>query len=170
MLQHLPTEQDIATWKTIYMEYKPRLKPNRITGSALYHYLSSNYPLKQLDREHIKQIAVSNILENECYAQDLPTGVLPDPICSLVLPNDAGASLYRERESIYQNTDIVVCIDLNSGYFFVEGSSLLWDDLFAHRGLNENDLNNYYSVAEYVACLDRFGMLEQTLSQATTDK
>ena len=47
----------------------------------------------------------------------------------------------------------------------MEGSSLLWDELYAYRGLNEPELENYYSVAEYVSCLNRFGLLEETLAK-----
>jgi len=54
-------------------------------------------------------------------------------------------------------------VELNSGYFLVEGSSLLWDELFAFRGLDEEDLKNYYLVAEYVACLRRFDRLDRVL-------
>ncbi len=38
----------------------------------------------------------------------------------------------------------------------VEGSSELWNELFAFRGLDEEDLKNYYLVAEYISCLKQF--------------
>ena len=33
----------------------------------------------------------------------------------------------------------------------------------AQRGLNEDDLENFYCVAEYISCLTRFDLLEETL-------
>lgn len=45
-----------------------------------------------------------------------------------------------------------VGIDLVSGYFYVEGSEEIYDDLFAFRGLDERDLDNFFLVAEYVKC------------------
>ena len=41
----------------------------------------------------------------------------------------------------------------------IEGA-VLRGELFAFRGLDEEDLENYYLVAEYVSCLRRFGRLE----------
>ena len=40
----------------------------------------------------------------------------------------------------------------------VEGSSLLWDELYVFRGLDEQDLENYVCVAEYIACMRRFSL------------
>ncbi|MPN52317.1 hypothetical protein SDC9_199973 [bioreactor metagenome] len=55
-------------------------------------------------------------------------------------------------------------MEIETASFHVEGSSLLWDELFAYRGLDEMDLRNFYMVAEYAACLKRFGMLEGALT------
>ena len=41
----------------------------------------------------------------------------------------------------------------DSGFFCVEGSSLLWDELYVRRGLDRQDLQSPYCVAEYLACL-----------------
>ena len=159
------TQDEIAAWKRIYAEYKPKLQPNRITGAALYAYLESRYPLRPLDDARANQIVVSNILENSCFARDLPPDALPEPVCCIIERNGAGTKLYESQDAVFSGIDIFVGIDLASGYFTVEGSSLLWDELYAHRGLNEADLENFYSVAEYVSCLTRFGLLEETLAK-----
>ena len=159
------TDEEIASWKRIYAEYKSKLKPNRITGAALYAYLESRYPLRPLDDARANQVVVSNILENSCFARDLPPDALPEPVCCTIERNGAGAKLYESQDEIFSGIDIFVGIDLASGYFTVEGSSLLWDELYAYRGLNEPELENYYSVAEYVSCLSRFGLLEETLAK-----
>ena len=164
----LVNEEDIARWKRIYREYRPRLKPNRISGATLYDYLDSHYPLLPLEDERANQMVRDNILKNECFARQLPAGAQPDPICCLVEPVGNGAALYRTREAVFADCEIIVGIDLASGYFLVEGSGALWDELTAHRGLNEDDLENFYSVAEYISCLSRFGLLEQTLATLST--
>ena len=48
-------------------------------------------------------------------------------------------------------------IDLVSGYFHVESPDRkemerIYDDLFAFRGLDETDLQNYFLVAQYLLC------------------
>ncbi|MEA4869426.1 MAG: hypothetical protein VB062_02165 [Christensenella sp.] len=164
MLTHLATPEDVAQWKQTAERYRGRLLANRISGSELYAYLQSRYPLLPLDDAHANQVVVSNILENDCFASELPPGALPEPVCCIIENKDAGAALYRAQDELFSGCEIFVGIDLVSGFFAVEGSSLLWDELFAHRGLSERDLANSYLVAEYVACLTRFGLLEQTLA------
>lgn len=158
------TKEDIASWKKIHVEFRPKLKPNRISGLALYSYLESGYPLLPLDDPRAKQVVSQNILQNECFSRELPPGEAPEPICCTILRTGNGESLYRAQDAVFSGCDIFVGIDLASGYFLVEGSSLLWDELYAHRGLNETDLENTYAVAEYIGCLRRFGLLEETVS------
>ena len=157
------TQEDIARWKRVFAEYKPRLKPNRISGAALYAYLESRYPLLMMEDKRADQVVIGNILNNECFASLLPAGEQPEPVCCAIEPVGSGLALYRAQDAVFSGCDIIVGIDLVSGYFLVEGSSLLWDELYAHRGLNEVDLENFYCVAEYIACLIRFGMLEDHL-------
>jgi len=163
MQSKLATEEDLARWKRVYKEYRPRLRPNRTSGAALFAYLESRYPLLPLDDPHANRLVTENILSNKVFATQLPKGCAPEPVCCTILPAGNGADLYRTQDTIFAGIDILVGIDLVSSYFLVEGSSLLWDELYAHRGLNESDLENTYSVAEYIACLTRFGMLEEKL-------
>ena len=160
-----PTAEGIAHCKKLFAEYGPRLKPNRIDGAQLYDYLRAHYDVLPMEDARLTQIVSDNITKNECFNRELPAGTPPNPVCCKILRNDAASKLYTTQDAVYSGCDIIVGIDLVSGYFLVEGSSLLWDELYAHRGLNENDLSNYYSVAEYVSCLTRFGLLEQTLNQ-----
>lgn len=168
MLTHHATKADIAHWKSEYERYKGRLTPNRITGAALLSYLESRYPLLPVDDETADRVVCANILENECFRSELPPDTQPSPVCRIIARKGVGEALYRDQDSVFDGCDIFVGIDLTSGYFLVEGSSLLWDELFAARGLNENDLNNFYAVAEYIACLRRFGRLEQALSEPSS--
>lgn len=163
MLTTQATAEDIAHWKQVFAQYRPLLRPNRISGAALYAYLSSRYPLLSLEDTRADQMVADNILKNECFARELPAGMLPCPVCCVIEPVGSGAALYRAQDVVFSGCEIIVGIDLTSGYFLVEGSSLLWDELLAHRGLNENDLDNPYLVAEYVGCLSRFHLLEGVL-------
>ena len=159
------TRQDIKRWKKIFAEYRPHLAPNRISGEALAAYLSSRYPVRPLDDPRAKRVVTDNIRANENLAQQLPKGCAPNPVCFIVERSGAGEALYCAQSAVFAGIDIFVGIDLVSGYFFVEGSSLLWDELYAHRGLNETDLENFYSVAEYIQCLKCFNMLDGVLQK-----
>ncbi|NLI54847.1 MAG: hypothetical protein GX417_11115 [Clostridiales bacterium] len=165
MLTHQSTNADLARWKEEYATYKDRLRPNRISGAALPSYLESRYPLLPVDGAQANRVVCANILENECFRRELPPDTQPSPVCRIIAHEGAGEALYRDQDDVFAGCDILVGIDLTSGYFLVEGSSLLWDELFARRGLNETDLKNFYSVAEYVACLRRFGWLERALTE-----
>ena len=60
-------------------------------------------------------------------------------------------------------TKIFVGIDLSSGFYQVEGSTLLWDELCAFQGLDCQDLKNYVVVAQYISALKRIGKLDEAL-------
>ena len=161
MLTHEPSIEEITGWKQVFAAYSLRLHPNRKSGEELYAYLRSHYSLRDLADADADQVVIQNILLNEPLARELPAGTAPKPVCCIVEPVDAGEALYREQDACFAGIEIFVGIDLVTGYFVVEGSSRLWDELYAFRGLNGNDLKNYYSVAEYIACLKRFDLLDQ---------
>lgn len=74
---------------------------------------------------------------NPRLREKLPPGVMPKPVTYFV------------------GNNVFVGIDLASGYFCVEGSERIYDELFAFRGLDEKDLDNVFLVAEYVECAKR---------------
>ncbi len=159
-----PTPEDIDRWRKLYETYHTQLKPNRISGAQLYDYLKSHYPVLPIADARCQKVVSANILENECFARELPAGAAPDPVCCKINREGNGLALYAAQDAVFSGIDIFVGIDLVSGYFIVEGSSLLWDELYAQRGLNENNLSNFYCVAEYITCLSRFDQLQRVLS------
>jgi hypothetical protein len=163
VLLHSPEPEDVSAWQQTFAAYRSRLRPNRISGAELYEYLVSRYPFLPLKDERADRVVRGNILKNKCFADELPKGGQPTHVCGVIAREGTGMELYRTQDGVFSGCDIFVGIDLVTGYFTVEGSSLLWDELYARRGLNERDLTNPYCVAEYVSCLKRFGSLEQTL-------
>lgn len=157
MLTHAPTRGQIESWKHTFETYAPKLNPNRRSGEEVQSYLLKKYSVRKLDDAACRTLVVSSVLENAPLAEKLPAGVSPCPYCCIVRREGAGQSLYERQDSCFQGIDIFVGIDLVTGYFTVEGSSLLWDELFFFRGLDETDLKNYYLVAEYVSCAKFFG-------------
>ncbi|HRX59447.1 MAG TPA: hypothetical protein P5075_11810 [Eubacteriales bacterium] len=157
MLTHAPTRGQIESWRRTFETYAPRLKPNRRSGEEVQSYLLKKYPVRELEDAACRKLVVSSVLENAPLAEKLPAGASPRPYCCIVRREGAGKSLYERQDSCFQGIDIFVGIDLVTGYFTVEGSSLLWDELFFFRGLDTADLKNYYLVAEYVSCAKFFG-------------
>lgn len=163
MLLSEATLEMVAEWKTIRMEYQDRLCANRKSGAAVAAYLAEKYPVQLLQDKRSEQVVISNVLNNKPFAQKLPAGAAPCPVAYHVKNIGEGKALYEEQDSVFGGQRIFVGIDLTTGYFCVEGSSELWDELYVFRGLDEQDLQNDYCVAEYVSCLKKRGMLEQML-------
>jgi len=163
MLTEEATPARIRQWKTVYAEYAPRLKPNRKTGGEMAAYLRKRYPVTELADERLRQIVIQNMLDNEHSARKLPAGRQPAAVVFSVADEGAGRRLYARREAPFAGVPVVVGIELETGFFHAEGSAALWDELFAFRGLDAEDLQNFYLVAEYVACAGQYGLLGDAL-------
>jgi len=163
MLMTEPTLQMLAEWKAIWAAHKDQLKPNRKTGAQLLDFLFAHYALTELHDPEALDIIVSQVLDNTPFAEKLAPGEKPLPRAFIIDRTGAGQTLYANQDAIFCESDIFVGVDLASGCCFVEGSSLLWDELCAFQGLDKKDIENFFCVAEYIACLKRFGMLEKVL-------
>ena len=150
----------VKEWKNTYDEYRTRLRPNKKTGLEIVSYLTHKYSVTELNEDTQKQVVVDNIILNTCHSSKLPDGKAPNPKIFLVENTGPGTYLYENQDEIFSGIDIIAGIDLETAYFLVEGSSLLWDELCAFIGLDKDDLNNFYLVAEYVACARKFGILD----------
>lgn len=165
MLMQPVTASLMAKWRRIYDFYRPHLRPNNRSGDALVQFLQRRYPTIA-GPSPFSQIVLENLYGNAFYREKLPCGVLPR-VTSFVLAREGTAqALYDRQDACFAGQDIWVGIACNTGFFHVEGSSLLWDELFAYRGLDAMDLNHPYLVAESIGCLSRFGLLEPTLHNA----
>lgn len=61
-----------------------------------------------------------------------------------------------DSETFNKKTNrVFVGIDETTGFFTVEGSKKLYDELFVVRGLDDKDLQNYIMVAEYVLAANK---------------
>ena len=87
------------------------------------------------------------------------------PIVFRVLNEEKGKKLYEEQEEVFENCPIIIGMEFETGCIFVEGSSELADEITAFQGLDEDDLNNYYLVANYIRCLKKYGFLETVLNK-----
>lgn len=160
-----PSPEMVTAWKGTYNTYRPLLNPNKKPAFELIAYLIQKYPVTELTEERIKQVVRDNVLLNECHAKKLPSGKAPVAKVFLIENTGAGTYLYENQDDLFKGIRIIVGFDLETAFFFVEGSSLLWDELFAFRGLDEDDLTNFYLVAEYISCVRKSGMLENVLNR-----
>ena len=160
-----PTPEQIAGWKETFAAYRPKLKPNRKTAEEMIAYLCARYPVEKLPDKRWEQVVIQNVTMNPFAAEKLPAGSRPEAAVYRVANAGAGKELYAKQSAPFAGMPITVGIERVTSEFHVEGSAELWDELFAFRGLDAADLENFYLVAEYVGCLMRAGTLEATLTQ-----
>ncbi|SHJ96754.1 hypothetical protein SAMN02745163_02949 [Clostridium cavendishii DSM 21758] len=163
MLMQEPKPEMVEEWKEVWVEYKDKLLPNRKSGREVLEYLRSKYILEELNDDNANQIVMYNLLYNKPLAEKLPIGVEPSVVIFVIQNKDNGRFLYGNQDEIFRGNKVIVGVELESGFFYVEGSSLLWDELYAFQGLDENDIQNFFCVAGYISCLKKFGLLERVL-------
>ncbi|MDP4153807.1 MAG: hypothetical protein Q8865_10305 [Bacillota bacterium] len=171
MLTQEPTAEMLETWKSVWKQYKSRLKPNRKSGQELLDYLSQKYVLTEIHEKKATDAVFLNVTKNKFLAAKLPDGSVPLPRTFFLENRGKGEIFYqnenKDKEELWGGdiTRIFVGIDTASGYFMVEGSTMLWDELCAFRGVDEADIQNYFCVAQYIACLKRFDLLKNVLGE-----
>ena len=136
MLTTEPTPEMLQEWKRLHEKYRPKLTPNRRSGTQVDAYFREKYPHTPMDSEELREMIAAEILENPHHAEKLPEGCVPDVRC-------------------YLSGDVLVGIDLVTGHIHVESEDTermakLYDALFFYRGLDEADLENAFLTAEYV--------------------
>ena len=158
MLMQEPTPEMVRAWKKTYDTYRAELKPNNKPMKEVIAYLKKQYPVTELQDEKMRSVVTGNVTANEFYAHRIPDGKHPEPQVFQVENTGPGRYLYESQDEIFRGCRIIAGFEPASGYFMVEGSSRLWDELFVFRGLDEEDLDNFYLVAEYVTCIQKSGI------------
>lgn len=141
MLTMEPTKEMIAEWKQIFEMYRSSLVPNRKSGDKVDQYFREKYPHQIFDNAEFREIVSLNITENDCFRRKLPQNTLPNI-------------------QSYKTGNVLVGIDLCTGEFHIESENIeevipIHDDLFTYRGLDAEDINNFFLVAEYVKLTQR---------------
>ena len=149
------TNEELLKWQEIHKRFKDKLSPNRKSGSEVLDYIKSKYPLDETFEERFLLAVSENVLANEFLREKLPEGVKPDPMGFFLRNEGAGSVIYAGQEEVWEACPIFVGIDLNSGYVHVEGSSMLYDEIFAFQGIDKFDIENYVITAAYLDCLKK---------------
>lgn len=169
MISSKPTKEQIDNFKSIFEQYKDKLEPNRKSGRELEKYLRGKYILTPIEDKRAANVVRLNVTRNKPFAEKLPKGKEPMPVVFYVENKGEGSRLYHPEnqddktfcDGVYKK--IFVGIDLESSYYTVEGSSLLWDELCAFIGLDEKDLTNFVCVANYITALKHTGLLQNVV-------
>ena len=164
MLRQEPTSEMIAEWKATWQAYKDKLHPNRKSGTDIVNYLMAKYSLKELHDESATQVVMKNVLLNEHLAERIPEGMNPQAVTFIVENIGEGKKLYDEPDELRGDSDIFVGVELASGWYCVELSNLLWDELCAFQGLDEKDIENFFCVGQYIEAIKKFGMYDEIMS------
>ena len=165
MLMQEATPKMLDEWKKVWNEYRDKLKPNRKTGQELLDFMQLKYSLTEIYDNKALRVIADNVLNNKPFAEKLPQNEKPLPRAFIVKNVEAGQFLYQEQDEVFRGRDIFAGVDLASGCYHVEGSSFLYDELCAHQGLDEKDIQNCFCVAQYIECLERFGLLAKVLTE-----
>ena len=153
MLMQEPTEDMIKEWKEIFNQYKDKIQPNKKDGLDIIRYLENHYSVTEIQNEELEDIIESNIKDNEFNSNKLNGA---NPIIRIFKINSK--ELYEKQDKLFKGINIIAGIELKTSFIYVEGSSYLYDELTAYKGLDEDDIKNYFLVAQYVKCKEKFDL------------
>lgn len=163
MLTTPATAAMIAEWQSVFKAYQSRLAPNRKSVDQVIAYLAQKYPLAVVDTAAALAVVTGNITANRPFVEKCPAGRPLQPLVFNIPRQGGGTLLYKQREAFYGDTPIMVGLERETAFVMVEGSGELADELVAFAGLDQADLKNYYLVANYIACLEKFNLIDQII-------
>ena len=162
MITQEVTQAMLSEWKAIWTQYKDQLQPNIKSGAQLIAYLKNKYVIHEFHDTKAAEAITRTIMENAPYAAKLPAHTSPAPRTFWLENEGEGETLFDESNSDdisiwgHEIDKVFVGIDEVTGYYMIDGSTLLWDELCAYRGLDQEDIQNFVCVAQYIQCLQRF--------------
>ena len=171
LLAQEPTEEMLKSWQALAAQYKNKLRVNRKSGAELLAYLQNKYVLTEIFDKNAADAVTNNVTMNAFFAEKLPDGATPLPKTFYLENAGNGHILFKDENKDPPDvwggniTKIFVGVDVVTGFYMVEGSAMLWDELNALRGLDEKDLQNWACVAQYIISLKRFNLLSTALAE-----
>ena len=171
MITKEPTKEMYEKWKSTWLQYKDKLQPNRKSGRELLSYLQGKYILTEIYGKDATDAIIGNVTMDKPYAEKLPEGAAPIPKAFFLENAGDGEIFYKDENKDSADvwggdiTRIFVGIDLVTGFFMVEGSTMLWDELNAFRGLDDKDLQNCVCVSQYIYALERFNLINNVIPE-----
>ena len=154
------TNMKIATvngWKAIYAKHRPLLNPNRKSTVEIIEYISSKYLVEEDTSDKAKSVVYcmsKNITMNEWTSRRIPNGKTLDITVFHVKNEGNATALYQKQSKVFKDVPIMIGLERETGFVSVEGSEELTDEITAFKGLDLDELNNFYLVANYIRCLE----------------
>lgn len=121
-------------WIRVYEQERPKLSANAVSGEALLTYLLAHVHAAPKDDEATEKALFDAVMNNRFFASKLKDGRKPRPKVFLL---DDGTT---------------VGIDLETGYFSVDGNYRLRDELTYVKGLDDADLDNVLRTVDWLRC------------------
>ncbi len=150
------SKEMVCEWRKTHAKFKDKLHPNRKSGKEVLEYLQNKYLLNEINEKKAFNAVCETVLNNEFQKQKLPSDSQPEPKTFILKNEGNGKTIYDNQEDIWESCPIFIGVDLSSGYVQVEGSCLLYDEIFAFQGIDEFDMENCVRVAEYINCIKKF--------------
>ena len=117
-------------------------------------YLQSHYTLTEIYDENALSVISETVKMNGYLSEKLQDGSTTIPRVFYLENAKNGRKFYipenKDDTDLLGDeiTKIFVGVELSSGYYHVEGSTMLWDELSAFQGVDAKDLQNYVITAE----------------------
>lgn len=156
----------------LYAQYKGKLNATLIPVEQLIKTLKERYTLERVDTEDYVRATRRTILFNTSLARYIPESREMKIEIYQIIEDEKSEKLYRiqqkeyeiiegkkvkgyyAREPIpYSKTPIIIGVEYNSYYIWVEGSESLKDEIILLRGLDESELRKIFLVENYVDAL-----------------
>ena len=135
MLTQPATRKVVQEWKAIWSQYRPGLTPNRKSAAEIIAYFRERYPLTEVGDARWKRVVIDNVMMNQCFAAKLPAGKSASARVYRVENSGSGRVLYEKQDAVFRGLDIHVGIEMETAFFHVEGSSLLWGRAVRFQGI-----------------------------------
>ncbi len=152
------SKEKVCEWRKIHAQFKGVLRPNRKSGKEVLEYLQNKYLLDEINEEKAFNAVYETVLKNDFHKQKLAADSQPEPKTFILKNEGAGKFIYNNQEYIWEGCPIFIGIDLSSGYVHIEGSCLLYDEIYAYQGIDAFDIENCVRVADYIDCIKRFNV------------
>lgn len=150
------SKEKVCEWRKTHMQFKDKLRPNRKSGKEVLEFLQNKYILDEINEQKAFNAVYETVLKNDFQKQKLPSNSQPEPKTFILKNEGNGKIIYDNQENIWENSPVFIGIDLSSGYVLIEGSCLLYDEIYAFQGIDKFDIENCVRVAEYIDCIKRF--------------
>lgn len=171
-------------WRALYDQYISRLRPNKKDAQCVLDYIRNHYPTEEFDSPTLKKVVYLNALGYRNYLpDDVEEKMNAQDVVALILKNEGtGKHLYDTQEEdyyawekknqwisgaekfVFEKIDILIGIEMHSGFMYIEGSRRLTEEIILYQGLNEKELTNVYLVATYVEIAQERNQLESILN------